>query len=200
MKQNVYDAILEDWSPLRVGSGTVIRGEIKSDDKGRFKDGEFIRTSAVIDGTFHEGNIINTRNSTYLLGKRAALAFDDGHTVENTSEVQIASLRGYMNARGYSMVYSDSSVFFRLKDQFARTANNQVSFRTAVVWHNKAEPFAMSAPNGSARYMQTPEQMIEFRKVKKVKLQVTGNRIIVQSHKIGYVTKAVDVNALLDSL
>jgi hypothetical protein len=42
--------------------------------------------------------------------------------------------------------------------------------------------------------------MIEFRKVRKVKLQVTGNRIIVQTHKISYVTKAVDVNALLDSL
>lgn len=199
MKQE-FDAVLENWSPLRVGISTVVRGDIKGDDKNRFKDGEFIRTSAVLDGWLHEGNIIQTRNTRYLLGKRAGTEFDDGHAVVNTTEDQIASLRGYMNARGYNMVYSDSSVFFRLKDPLARTANNQVSFRTAVVWHNKAEAFMMSAPNGSGRCLSTPEQMIEFRKVRKVKLQVTGNRIIVQSHKISYVTKAVDVNALLDSL
>jgi hypothetical protein len=105
-----------------------------------------------------------------------------------------------MNARGYNMVYSDSSVYFRMKDPLARTPNNQVSFRTAVVWHNKALAFTWVAPNGSHRFVATPEQMIEFRKVRKVKLQVTGNRIIVQTHKISYVTKAVDVNALLDSL
>ena len=199
MKQQ-FDAVLEDWMPLRSGDFTILRGAIKSDEKGRFRDGEFIRTSAVLDGWFNEGNIIKTRNTLYLLGKRAAEAFNDGHTVENTTEDQIGSLRGFMNARGYNLVYSDSSVFFRLKDPLARTANNQVSFRTAVVWHNKAEPFMMSAPNGSGRWVATPEQMIEFRKVKKVKLQVTGNRIIVQTHKISYVTKAVDVNALLDSL
>lgn len=199
MKQQ-YDAVLEDWNPLRPGDSTVIIGKIKGDEKGRYEDGEFIRTSAVIDGSFEEGNIIKTRNSTYLLGKRAGDAFKDGHLVENTTEDQIGSLRGYMNARGYNLVYTDSSVFFRLKDPLARTPNNQVSFRTAVVWHNKALGFTWIAPNGSYRYVGTPEQMIEFRKVKKVKLQVTGNRIIVQSHKISYVAKAVDVKALLDSL
>lgn len=199
MKQQ-YDAVLEDWTPLRSGDFTVLRGVIKGDDKDRFKDGQPIRTSAVLNGSFNEGNIIKTRNTLYLLGKRAATTFDDGHDVENTTEDQIGSLRGYMAARGYNLVYTDSSVFFRLKDPLARTPNNQVSFRTAVVWHNKALGFTWQAPNGSHRYVGTPEQMIEFRKVRKVKLQVTGNRIIVQSHKISYVTKAVDVHALLESL
>jgi len=199
MKQQ-FDAILEDWTPLRIGDYTVLRGAIKGDEKSRFTDGEFIRTSTVLDGSLNEGNVVKTRNTLYLLGKRAGTAFKDGHIVEDTTEDQIASLRGYMNARGYNLVYTDSSVFFRLKDPLARTAINQVSFRTAVVWHNKALAFTMSAPNGSARYLSGPEMMIDFRKVKKVKLQVTGNRIIVQSHKISYVTKAVDINALLDSL
>ena len=199
MKQQ-FDAVIEDWSPLRVGGSTVIRGAIKGDEKSRFEDGEFIRTSAVLDGWFQEGNIINTRNSRYLLGKRAGTEFDDGHAVENTTEDQIGSLRGYMDARGYNLVYTDSSVFFRLKDPLARTPNNQVSFRTAVVWHNKALSFTMRTANGSYRYLGKPEDMVSFRKVRKVKLQVTGNRIIVQSHKISYVTKAIDVNALLDSL
>jgi hypothetical protein len=199
MKQQ-FDAILKEWSPLRSGDSTILRGAIYGDEAGRFRDGEAIRTSAVLDGSLSEGNIIQTRNTRYLLGKRAGTEFNDGHEVEDTTEDQIASLRGYMNARGYNMVYSDSSVYFRMKDPLARTPNNQVSFRTAVVWHNKAMAFTMSAPNGSARYLSTPEQMIEFRKVRKVKLQVTGNRIIVQTHKISYVTKAVDINELLDSL
>lgn len=199
MKQQ-FDAVLEDWSVMRSGDFTILRGAIKGDDKERFKDGDYIRTSAVLDGWLTEGNIIKTRNTRYLLGKRAGTAFVDGHEVDNTADEQIASLRGYMNARGYNLVYTDSSVFFRLKDPLARTANNQVSFRTAVVWHNKAAPFMMSAPNGSGRWLSTPEQMVEFRKIRKVKLQVTGNRIIVQSHKVSYVAKAVDVNALLDSL
>lgn len=199
MKQQ-FDAILEDWSPMRTGDYTILRGEIKGDEKARFRDGDYIRTSAVVEGELCEGNIIETRNTKYLLGKRAGVTFKDGHTVKNTTEDQIASLRGYMNARGYNLVYTDSSVFFRLKDPLARTPNNQVSFRTAVVWHNKAVPFMMFAPNGSWRCLSTPEQMVEFRKVRKVKLQVTGNRIIVQSHKISYVTAPVDVNALLDLL
>ena len=205
MKKHEYDAILEDWGPLRSGDSTVLRGEVRGDDKGRFKDGDFIRTSAVLDGWLHEGNIIQTRNTRYLLGKRHGTQFDDGHTVESTADIQIASLRGYMDARGYNMVYTDSSVFFRLKDLKARTPNNQVSFRTAVVWHNKALGFTWSKGGSSWVYINKPEEMVSFRPVKKVKLQVTGNRIIVQSHKIEHVQPkfppvVMDIHALVDSL
>lgn len=205
MKKQEYNAVLSDW---RVGVNLatekrVLYGTISGDDGQRFVDGDKVRTSSVETvGSLNEGTIVQTRNTRYLLGKRAGTEFNDGHVVRNTYEDQMGSLRGYMLARGYVAVYTDSSVFFRLEDKNARTPNNQVSFRTAVVWHNNADAFMMVAPNGSGRWMSTPEDMAEFRKVKKLKLQKTGNRIIVQSHKIAFQRKPepVDVVKLLESL
>ena len=204
MKKQEYNAVLQDWSVVRQGTSTIGYGRIYGDDKNRFNDGEAIITSSVVThGPFVEGNIIRTRNTSYLLGKRAGTVYDDGHLVLNTTEDQIASLRSYMSMRGYNLVYTDSSVFFRLKDPLARTPCNQVSFRTAVVMHNKAVPFAAHDSKGELRFYDTPKHMAAFRKVKKVKLQVTGNRIIVQSHKVTLVPQANDaasVEALLDTL
>lgn len=203
MKNKEYNAVLEDWSVVRQGNSTIGYGKIFGDDKNRFNDGEAIVTSSVVTSSpYVEGNIIRTRNTSYLLGKRAGTAFDDGHMVRNTTEDQIASLRGYMSMRGYNLVYTDSSVFFRLKDPLARTPFNQVSFRTAVVMHNQAVPFS-SYVGGDLYFYSTAKDMRAFRKVKKVKLQVTGNRIIVQTHKITLVSQednAAEVAALLDSL
>lgn len=219
MKKQDYNAVLEEWSVGRMGTSTLAYGKIYGDDAKRFNDGEAIKTSSVLSpAPFFEGNIIQTRNTRYLLGKRAGTAFDDGHIVQNSGADQIASLRGYMSMRGYNLVYTDSSVFFRLKDPLARTPNNQVSFRTAVVWHNKAERFTAYDANGELRFYDKPSDMVEFRKIRKVKLQVTGNRIIVQSHKVSLAYPAhevvgigdmlreyqqrhpVDINALVDSL
>lgn len=201
MKKQEYNAVLSEWRVgVSVGTGKrVLYGTISGDDGQRFKDGDNIRTSNVESGcVLNEGTIVQTRNTRYLLGKRAGIEFDDGHVVRNTYNDQMDSLRGYMLARGYVAVYTDSAVFFRLDDKNARTPNNQVSFRTAVVWHNKAAPFVQVYPVSQAgRVLSTPEDMAEFRKVKKLKLQKTGNRIIVQSHKITLVKQEVNVAAEL---
>ena len=65
MKQQ-FDAILKEWSPMRSGDFTILRGAIKGDERDRFRDGEFIRTSAVMGGSFNEGNVIQTRKSRAL--------------------------------------------------------------------------------------------------------------------------------------
>jgi hypothetical protein len=203
-KRDNYNAVLENWTVVRQGSSTIGYGKIYGDDKNRFKNGDDIITSSVVtSGPYVEGNIIKTRNTNYLLGKRAGTVYDDGHLVLNSSGDQIASLRDYMSMRGYNLVYTDSSVFFRLKDPLARTPCNQVSFRTAVVMHNNAVPFSAYDDKGVLRFYDTPKHMAAFRKVKKVKLQVTGNRIIVQSHKISVVQQVDNVSAveaLLNSL
>lgn len=184
MSKQEYNAVLQDWQVFRRGTTTILLGNVYGDDKNRFQDGDGIRTSNVTSpAPFIEGNIVQTRNTRYLLGKRAGEAFDDGHIVRNSTEDQIGSLRGYMAARGYNMVYTDSSVFFRLADPKARTPFNQVSFSTAVRMHNQAAPFS-AVVDGALRFFDSAKDMRKFRKVKKVKLQVTGNRIIVQSHKV----------------
>ena len=201
MKKQEYNAVLSDWR-VGLGFGTgkrVLYGTISGDEGNRFVDGDKVRTSAIETvGSLNEGTIVQTKNTSYLFGKRAGTEFDDGHVVRNTYKEQMNSLRGYMLARGYVAVYTDSSVFFRLDDKNARTPNNQVSFRTAVVWHNKAAPFVQVYPVSQAgRVLSKPEDMVEFRKVKKLKLQKTGNRIIVQSHKITLAKHEVDVAAEL---
>jgi hypothetical protein len=45
------------------GERQSLRGAIYGDTRGRFKDGEYVFTSHVVD--FLPGNIYRTRNSTY---------------------------------------------------------------------------------------------------------------------------------------
>ena len=58
---------LENWYVL----GNVIVGDIYEDEKGRFPDGLNVHTSTVqnMRDDFKQGDVINTRNSTYELGK-----------------------------------------------------------------------------------------------------------------------------------
>lgn len=68
-----YDARLEDWTEYEVGDRSAnLRGTIMGDSKGRFFDGEIVNTSSYpMPTTPHkEGDIVQTRNTKYLLGKQ----------------------------------------------------------------------------------------------------------------------------------
>lgn len=62
----------------------------------------------------------------------------------DTKELQLYSLRYYMRTQGYYIVYSDSSVFFRLKDDATKEefdlSQRQISFENAVRMHNCCDP------------------------------------------------------------
>ncbi|AIK68461.1 hypothetical protein P10VF_248 [Rhizobium phage vB_RleM_P10VF] len=64
--QPYYDAILDNWVEMM----SRVNGAIRNDKKGRFDTGERVTTSTVLEGKMEEWEIIKTRNSTYLLGKR----------------------------------------------------------------------------------------------------------------------------------
>ncbi|QGZ14208.1 hypothetical protein PP940_gp168 [Rhizobium phage RL2RES] len=64
--QPYYDAILDNWIDM-IGR---VNGAIRNDKKGRFTNGDRVTTSTVLEGKTEEWEIIKTRNSTYLLGKR----------------------------------------------------------------------------------------------------------------------------------
>ena len=72
MSQQEYTARLEDWTIMIV----CAYGEIHDDIHERWENGHRIRTSTVIEANREpkEGDIIKTRNSTYLLGKPAVIA------------------------------------------------------------------------------------------------------------------------------
>jgi len=62
---------LENWY---VANG-VVWGNLHDDVRKRWDDGEHIRTSTVQGSTTNlkEGEVVKTRNSLYLLGKKAGL-------------------------------------------------------------------------------------------------------------------------------
>ena len=63
-----YDAIIEEW----IMSNGIIWGLILEDKKGRFRDKTYIHTSTILSNIkiIKEGDIITTKNSKYLLGKK----------------------------------------------------------------------------------------------------------------------------------
>lgn len=69
MENEDFTAYLDAWSVV----GKFLCGTIRDDKKGRFVDGQFVRTSYVIDNKdpneFAEGDVIATRNSRYKLAK-----------------------------------------------------------------------------------------------------------------------------------
>ncbi|AND75121.1 hypothetical protein pf16_198 [Pseudomonas phage pf16] len=157
-----YHAVLEEWSVIPSTNG--ILGVIFQDETKRFNDGEVVRTSTIKPYQYLvEGNIVETKNTRYLLGKRRGLTFDDGAVVTSTREDQLESLCAFMKDKGYFIVYSDSSVFFRKEGGCA------MSFAKAVRWHNRADELIKS--------------------VKKVKIQRVNNRLVVQSHKVEYINQ-----------
>jgi hypothetical protein len=59
-----YDAVLRDWYKIELGDKSIVFGRIYEDKKGRFNDGDQIRTSMVMN---HVGDIVRTCNTTYKL-------------------------------------------------------------------------------------------------------------------------------------
>jgi len=61
---------LEAWCPDNI-YGRILWGTLYGDSKGRWKDGTRIHTSDIMTPKeeWKEGVVIQTRNSTYLLGK-----------------------------------------------------------------------------------------------------------------------------------
>lgn len=66
MSNENVTARLEGWW----FDGVVMYGSIYGDTRGRWNDGHPIHTSYVTsDGPYAEGEVIQTKNSRYLLGK-----------------------------------------------------------------------------------------------------------------------------------
>lgn len=67
-----YTARLEDWIKYPVRSGYIYIGLIYDDVKNRWWDGELVTTSYVSSNkVFSKGDVVCTRNSSYLLGEPA---------------------------------------------------------------------------------------------------------------------------------
>jgi len=58
---------LENWQ-LNIMNNTIY-GEIYADPDKRWKEGKFIKTSLVMQGKLRVGELIQTKNSVYLLGE-----------------------------------------------------------------------------------------------------------------------------------
>ena len=65
------NARLEQWTKSATHEGQfVIWGDINGDTQGRWMDGTRIHTSGIKDREVKEGDIVETRNSVYLLGQQ----------------------------------------------------------------------------------------------------------------------------------
>ncbi|QIG68142.1 hypothetical protein EVB55_207 [Rhizobium phage RHph_Y68] len=65
-----YTARLEDWGVI--DGKNQIFGNVFEDSKGRFDDGQYVKTSPSEQNLhlLEEGDVVHTKNSVYLLGKR----------------------------------------------------------------------------------------------------------------------------------
>lgn len=65
----IHDARLENWKWSTSRHGIFLVGAIFDDRKNRFRDGTRVRTSLVTRGKCREGEVVETMNTRYLLGK-----------------------------------------------------------------------------------------------------------------------------------
>ena len=62
---------LEHWSRHQTTNKEfIIYGHLYDDVHKRWENGYYIHTSGILNRKLAEGDIVNTKNSTYLLGKR----------------------------------------------------------------------------------------------------------------------------------
>lgn len=69
---------LENWY---LHGYVLLVGDIYDDIRGRFEDGQSIHTSAIKDNgdNIKEGDVVQTRNSRYLLGNRWCPSMGDNY-------------------------------------------------------------------------------------------------------------------------
>lgn len=60
-------ALLYEWSIVDFHGSAVVRGEIREDRRGRFRDGEHVRTSPVVSGPDRYGIVETRSGSRYKL-------------------------------------------------------------------------------------------------------------------------------------
>ena len=78
---------LERWSvQYGLGKQCVVWGDIYDDVRERWPDGRTIHTSGIDVVEFNEGDIVTTRNSTYLLGKAAVIPDNMSEVLEKIHE------------------------------------------------------------------------------------------------------------------
>lgn len=76
MSEQQITGTLHNWYlGKNYGEEYILWGDIRGDIHGRFPDGSWIHTSGIKHSDFpveslKEGDVVKTRNSTYLLGKR----------------------------------------------------------------------------------------------------------------------------------
>lgn len=67
-----YTAKLNNWHCQQITRKEfIIWGVIEGDSLNRFQDGDLIHTSGIKNRKVSEGDIVATRNSKYLLGKKS---------------------------------------------------------------------------------------------------------------------------------
>ena len=71
MKRTKITGRLEEWFIGReIGDEFLVWGHCYDDVHERFFDGQLIHTSGIRIRPLKEGDVVETRNSTYLLGKQ----------------------------------------------------------------------------------------------------------------------------------
>lgn len=71
-EQTEYTAKLNNWHRQQTTRNEfIIWGVVEGDLLKRFQDGDIIHTSGIKNRKVFEGDIVETRNSKYLLGKPA---------------------------------------------------------------------------------------------------------------------------------
>ena len=63
---------LEFWhvSVPAITGEVMVWGDVYDDERGRFNNGTYIHTSGCENKEYKEGDVVVTRNSTYLLGEK----------------------------------------------------------------------------------------------------------------------------------
>ena len=145
---------LEDWVVQQVfGEEFIVWGNVYEDIHNRFIDGCWIHTSGVQgkeirEGTIYEGDIITTRNNTYLLGKKGVQVLVD--------EIKACILKARLNTDKEKLAFyctflSEAEKALKGKD----APTNEVILLIGKSWRKTIENNILTAKeNGSERFLE----------------------------------------------